>query len=225
LSVLSSELTLHYGAAMAAFVAALAGSGHCAAMCGPLLFALRFERAVDIVAYHGARLAIYAVFGAVAGAMGASIFSSQYGTGPGVVVAIVALSLLIAVTLRPFLRRFAPGLFNSLLAGTARPHASRAAAAGCATALLPCGWLHLFVASAAAVGNARTGALMLLAFGLGTVPGLSASVGLFKYVSPRLRPWIVTGALVAAVTASLLLKVGPFFAAAPVAGGFAAFCH
>ena len=63
----------------AAFVLGLASSGHCAAMCGPLMVAWRQQAAGargagGIALYHLSRIAVYAVLGVVAGLAG-QVFS------------------------------------------------------------------------------------------------------------------------------------------------------
>ena len=73
---------------LAAFFLGLAGSLHCAAMCGPLVLAVNAARRQDpaspradfaaetlstIFAYHGGRLVTYGILGAVSGLIGAAI--------------------------------------------------------------------------------------------------------------------------------------------------------
>lgn len=207
-----TELAFHYGVPVAAFAAALAGSGHCAGMCGPILFATRLTGLGQGIAYHGARIAVYAAFGAAAGGLGASLFSAQYGQSAAAVAAVLALSLLLAAALRPLLAWASPRLFKGLSLAKPSTGPFRPALVGAATALLPCGWLHLFVASAAATGDARRGALFMVAFGLGTIPGLALSERLFSKISPRLKPGLAALFLLIAVASSLALKMGPLLA-------------
>jgi hypothetical protein len=63
------------------FLASLAGSPHCAAMCGPFLAFAAADgdgpgangRATPLLAYHGGRLVSYVLLGAGAGALGAGL--------------------------------------------------------------------------------------------------------------------------------------------------------
>jgi uncharacterized protein len=61
------------------------------------------------------------------------------------------------------LLRFRPTVFKL-------PLAWRALSVGLLTALLPCGWLYLFAMLAAATGDMVAGALVMLAFWLGSLP-------------------------------------------------------
>ncbi len=73
---------------------------------------------------------------------------------------------------------------------------------GAITGLIPCGWLWAFVITAAGTGSPVSGALVMLAFWLGTVP---AMVGLLAFAGPvlaRLR------ARMPAVTAVALIALG-----------------
>ncbi|MEL6715398.1 MAG: sulfite exporter TauE/SafE family protein, partial [Planctomycetota bacterium] len=71
------------------------------------------------------------------------------------------------------------------------PRASRALTIGATTALLPCGWLYAFFVLAAGTGSAAGGALVMLAFWLGTVPILTAlglgTAGLKQRFGPTLQ--------------------------------------
>src|SRR5690606_28223191 len=63
-----------------AFLIGLAGSLHCVAMCGPLNVALRVGRATSTqMLYHGGRIAMYALAGAVAGALGHGLMAVGLG--------------------------------------------------------------------------------------------------------------------------------------------------
>lgn len=69
-----------------------------------------------------------------------------------------------------------------------QPPVSRAAVLGISTALLPCGWLYVFVLAAAGTANGARGALLMLAFWAGTVPALlGLGVGV-QWLGARLQP-------------------------------------
>ncbi|MBX3274522.1 MAG: sulfite exporter TauE/SafE family protein [Sandaracinaceae bacterium] len=82
-------------AATAAAAAGLASSVHCAAMCGPLAaVAGRTPRAA--AAYHGARLASYALAGGIAGATGTLLSDALGGRWAG---ALLSWTLAVALAL------------------------------------------------------------------------------------------------------------------------------
>ncbi|MBP1685855.1 MAG: hypothetical protein H6Q33_1998 [Deltaproteobacteria bacterium] len=185
-------------------LASLLGSLHCAGMCGPFAaFAtmpgpdnaggqLRLH-----FAYHGGRLVVYVIFGAIAGMLGAALnvggtlVGVQRAAGivaGGILVGagIVAAVRLLGVKLPPLSATplaVVPLAAVSLLGQWIRkghetalgwPPVVRALAVGLMTALLPCGWLWAFVLAAAGTGHALPGALTLAAFWVGTVPVLAA---------------------------------------------------
>jgi uncharacterized protein len=82
----------------------------------------------------------------------------------------------------------------------ARPPLARAALIGLSTALLPCGWLYAFVVAAAGSASPLTGALIMLALWMGSLPAL---LGLGLTVQAILRrgrsalAWLNAVALIA----------------------------
>lgn len=76
----------------------------------------------------------------------------------------------------------------------------RGLTAGLLTALLPCGWLYLFALLAASTGSALTGAVVMFAFWLGSVPALVAVVAGTRLLATPLRS-------VVPVAASILLVI------------------
>lgn len=212
------------------FAASLAGSLHCAAMCGPFMGAVvgfgpeRRPPALTQAAYHAGRLATYLALGAASGFLGRVLDVGATYAGIGRISAIVAGALLLlsgASSLfasRGFvpLRRRAPrrlgtslGVLLAKMQNT-RPF-PRALLLGLATTFVPCGWLYAFVATAAGTGRALSGMGVMFAFWLGTIPALvAASVGLHG-LSVRLgkQARLVSGCLVVASGISLLaLRAG-----------------
>lgn len=184
---------------VAVLLASLLGSLHCAGMCGPLVaFAVGASperswsgRAVLHVAYHGGRLATYAPIGALAGGLGAAFDFGGSRAGVPHAATLLAGGLMIVVGLAGVLRASGVRLQqwplpetirNPIVRGqraalSLRPW-RRAWTVGLLTALLPCGWLYSFVPAAAGMGSPLGGALLMIAFWLGTLPVLvSLGVG------------------------------------------------
>jgi hypothetical protein len=89
-----------------------------------------------------------------------------------------------------------------------QPPALRALVIGLLSTLLPCGWLYMFVAPAAATGSPAGGALVMAAFWAGTLP-VMAGLGLLaqRALGPlRRRLPVVTAA--ALVVIGLLTLTG-----------------
>jgi sulfite exporter TauE/SafE len=178
-------------------VASLAGSVHCAGMCGGLVaFAVgdagtsRAERGRTQLAYHLTRGAGYVALGAAFGLLGRAVDGAGLQLGVGRVAGVIAgatmllwggakllaaagMTLAIPVGGAPMARRLA-GLVRWV---REKPPVLRGAVVGSCTAALPCGWLHAFSVVAAGTASPLDGALVMAAFFAGTVPAL-AGIGL-----------------------------------------------
>jgi uncharacterized protein len=176
------------------FLASLLGSVHCAGMCGPLVAitvggsrvtARGHNPITPSLAYHGGRLASYAMLGAIAGAAGSMLNLAGHLSGLGPIAAVVAGVMLVIVASLQLLRAGGVSLKTSRLPvflqrGIGRVHqfamqrgtATRALLLGLVTGVLPCGWLYAFVITAAGTGSAALGATAMLVFWAGTVPAL-----------------------------------------------------
>lgn len=176
-------------------LASLAGSLHCAGMCGGLVIFYSgtdathgAQRLVAHGVYNTGRLVGYLLLGAAAGAIGGviNLAGSLAGLqriampiagimmilwGLGSIAQIRGLKILGGSTSTgPFAQVVRRG-FGVV---AKRPPAIRAAAVGLLSALLPCGWLWAFVITAAGTGSVLGGVAVMAAFWVGTVPILLA---------------------------------------------------
>jgi sulfite exporter TauE/SafE len=200
--------------------ASLVGSLHCGAMCGPIVGFVgaslnRKKRVTGQVVYHVARLLAYLALGALAGALGLGIDRAFTSRGVQNAAALTAALVMIAWALGTWLPvgRWLPwvserlpklscGFSRTLRLASALPPVGRAAVLGLGTGLLPCGWLYAFVAAAVGTGSYGSGALVLLAFWLGTLPALLGIGGLARFIGARLRKQLP------ALSAGLVLSIG-----------------
>ncbi|MBW7906698.1 MAG: sulfite exporter TauE/SafE family protein [Phycisphaerae bacterium] len=140
-------------------------------------------------AYHGGRLSAYALLGALAGGLGQALDLAGGALGAQRAAAWLAGATMIVIGLAALareagLRLGAPRAPATVLRLLSAGHAAvaglnpplRAVLVGLLSALLPCGWLYAFVIVSAGTGHAWTGAIVMAAFWLGTVPAL-AGVG------------------------------------------------
>jgi sulfite exporter TauE/SafE len=197
------------------FAASVLGSLHCAGMCGAFL-AIAISspgerpRWAPQAAYHLGRLATYLAMGTAAGAIGKALDLSSSLAGIGPVAAALAGVTMVLFGVATFLKlrgvsvfgRWQRSMGSSVLArwtsagvGFAmnRPVVPRAALIGLLTTLLPCGWLYLFVATAAGTAHPVSGAVAMAAFWAGTLPvmvtlgtGLRAVLGVVGGRLPQL---------------------------------------
>jgi len=213
-------------ALIAAFLAGLLGGLHCLAMCGGYVGALAAgggssqsgiilpARALLFrqIAAHAGRIGSYAALGALFGAAGgAALGTTWLPVQRGLYLAANALLLVLAVGVArgasPFawLERAGLRLYAALLPA-ARPLAARTSAAsrfglGLLWGFTPCGLVYGVLPVAMLSGSAADGALVMLLFGLGTLPNLLAAgmlIGRGQRILARPTVRLAAGALIAA---------------------------
>jgi len=169
---------------IAAFILGITGSLHCVGMCGPLMLAAgNGGRWQSAFAYQSGRILVYILLGVLLGALGLGmrLWNTQS------TIALLSGALLIGFALL----RLDPGNFLQRLPAYARFQVAlrqRVAgflseggvtarfALGCCNGLLPCGLVYLAVIGAANTGSPLMGAGFMMAFGLGTLPLLTATL-------------------------------------------------
>jgi hypothetical protein len=231
---------------LAAFFLGLAGSLHCAAMCGPLLVAVNAARRqgpagpatplrADILhnlVYHGGRLVTYGVLGAISGLIGAAIVFAGFQRW----ISIAAGSLILLGALVSVRAQWGGGagrfvfLIKAKFSRSLRSRTLGAAALlGGLNGLLPCGLVYIACAAAAATGNVCGGVGAMLAFGLGTTPML-LSIGLagkaVRWSNPlRLRKVVLAGVTLVGILLIMRgLSLGIPYLSPQLSGGPGAAC-
>jgi len=197
-----------------ALLAGLLGGAHCVAMCGgfvaamsgagippsalgtPLLPARALARRQ--VPYNLGRITTYAALGAIAGGVGAAALGT--GEWPAVQRALYVVANLFLLALAAaiagrgssveWLQRVGAAVFSRVVP-TVRPLVARNAvparfALGTIWGLVPCGLVYSVLPIALFAGSAPAGALVMLAFGLGTLPNLLAA----GWLATRARSWL-----------------------------------
>ena len=165
------------------FLLGLAGSLHCAGMCGPLALALpvaghsRASLLAGRVAYNLGRIATYCALGAAFGLAGESLELAGLQRWVSLVAGAAVLIGLFGAS-RPAFTAPVARAANCLKVGLAsllrRRTISSLLGVGALNGLLPCGLVYAACAGAAASGSAIRGLEYLLVFGLGTVPMMLA---------------------------------------------------
>ena len=175
---------------ISAFLVGLLGGGHCVGMCGGIVGAVSMHlpqsksKAPFLLAYNTGRILSYTLAGSIAGLVGASSFFLQnvlpiqhvlYGISSFI---LIALGLYLAgiwhgvtylegagkfiwKTLQPYSKRYIPV-----------QNIKQAFFLGSLWGWLPCGLVYSVLIAAIATGSAVSGGLLMLAFGLGTLPTL-----------------------------------------------------
>ncbi len=209
-----------------AFITGLMGSGHCIGMCGGLVGALSLSEAGQKggwqfhLLYNVGRITTYTFIGAVVGWLGSAMaYTDQFK--------VVTRSLLLASDFFVILIGLGTaGLFSWLNASKLDfpgpmqamtlavhglrklPPALAALPLGLLFGFIPCGYLYAVAITAAQSAEVTTGALMLLAFGLGTAPSLLIFGSATHWLSGRARVWMmrIAGLLVAGMGIINLVK-------------------
>lgn len=145
-------------------------------MCGGLMISVA-RNPKTLALYHLGRLMGYSVLGALAGFLGQQVFQSlSISYLPEITTALLALSFIymgVRVWKGQSIHLFQ--LPPSLLKKLHRLGGHGPFAVGVLSAVLPCGWLHVFVLGAVSLQNPLQGGLYLFLFWLGTLPALSAA--------------------------------------------------
>lgn len=198
--------------AVTVLVSSLAGSLHCVAMCGPLVGMHGGARSLRLAFVHAlGRLVTYVALGALAGLFGGAVdlagdlASVQHVATIAAGVVIVGWGVYSIAVARGWVRARTHGgaLFqHGLVQLRGRRAVTRAALIGVLTGLIPCGWLWAFVVTAAGTGHPASGALVMVAFWLGTVPAMTGVLAIAGPLIARLR------ARVPVITACVLIALG-----------------
>ncbi|OGA44724.1 MAG: hypothetical protein A3G24_27165 [Betaproteobacteria bacterium RIFCSPLOWO2_12_FULL_62_13] len=202
-------------AAGAGLFAGAMGGAHCAAMCGGIAGAIPLRPALSLaarqetvplaspftrnLAFNAGRIASYAVAGALAGSISSAAFVMHDTMVLRQLLFAVANLMLIALGL--YLAGMWHGLtalerggavlwrrIQPLAAGLLRsPSTRHTLALGALWGWIPCGLVYAMLVSALASGSAANGALIMFAFGLGTLPNLLALGWAAGYAGKYLR--------------------------------------
>ncbi|MCH8566976.1 MAG: sulfite exporter TauE/SafE family protein [Balneolales bacterium] len=198
---------------LAGFIFGLAGSMHCAGMCGPIALALPGHPSSSTfwmgrVAYNTGRSITYMLMGGILGLAGLGIylagFQSWVSIAGGIIIVLIGLFSLFSGKLNWLHIKpvwipsglIKKGLSRFLKQGSV----GSMFGVGLINGLLPCGFVYIALAGALVSGSVMQGMIYMLMFGLGTFPmmfALSAS-GKLMSISFRQRmqkaiPYVAIG--------------------------------
>jgi sulfite exporter TauE/SafE len=221
----------------AAFVAGIAGSGHCLGMCGGIAGALAMRRPQAAfgtkvgyaLAYNLSRITSYAIAGALAGLLGRTLLSAvdvkplsiAFRVVAGAIMIAAAAQLMFGWRLLGPLESAGSGLWRRIAPWAGRQGQSGglggAIGLGLAWGWLPCGMTYSMLLLAATTASVTTGAAVMLVFGLGTLPSMVTATVAFermaRLLSSRATLRNVAGALLLAfglyTAGSALMKLRP----------------
>ncbi|MFN3885210.1 MAG: sulfite exporter TauE/SafE family protein, partial [Rhodocyclaceae bacterium] len=207
-----SAVEFSYGAA---FLVGLFGSGHCLGMCGGLVSAFFMKIGAGgsapfpaILAYHLARISVYAVVGLLAALMGAALVSTgRLGLAQGLLQIVAGLVVILLgfdlLGLSPIRNAwgFAPlsWLRRQFMGATQKGPIVGSLIGGAINGLMPCSMTMAMAVKATTAPSPPEGMLLMLAFGAGTLPSMLSASVLFGKLGPRLRGALLKGAAITVI--------------------------
>ncbi|MCD6011830.1 MAG: hypothetical protein K0Q79_1692 [Flavipsychrobacter sp.] len=165
----------------------LTGSLHCAGMCGPIMWIMPFQvysgarKAIALGLYHLGRISVYAFMAVILysfrGLFRPAI--QQYvSIGMGIILLVVGIISFFSnyIHIKLPWEDFVKKQLGDVIS---KPGLSTIAVAGMLNGLLPCGLVYMALSVSVTAETVWQSAIMLYAFGLGTVPML-VSITLLK---------------------------------------------
>lgn len=170
----------------------LAGSLHCAGMCGPLALALpgpaksKVSFIAGRAAYNLGRIAMYCLLGVLFGSLGKTLVFAGVQRWLSIALGVGLLAGFVS-SKRVALAKPISALVIQLRSGMSHFLRQRSfialAALGLLNGLLPCGLVYVAAAGATSTGSISGGALYMAIFGLGTIP-MMAIISLSGHLLP-----------------------------------------
>jgi uncharacterized protein len=181
-----------------ALMLGLAGSLHCAGMCGPLVIAMPVTGAswgmhlAGRLSYNSGRILTYGILGIIFGFLGKLLGLAGLQRWLSIIIGVAILLSLIAWSSRKATLALS-GPVTWLKSGLGKLLQQRSLGShlllGGLNGLLPCGLVYVACAGAISTGDSLKGLQYMLLFGLGTVPMMLAlgMAGRLLHVQLRLR--------------------------------------
>lgn len=224
-----------------ALLMGLAGSIHCAGMCGPIAMLIAGGREPGKIPvgrtllYNSGRVITYSALGALSGLAGHSVlwFSGQQWLSV-IAGVIILLSLAMTQLNIPFLKKISAPVYDRLrkaLSGILKKkNPGTLLYMGVLNGLLPCGLVYAALGGAAATGSMLNGVIFMALFGTATVPVLFGISMAGAKISPVVYKKLVKLVPVTIALLALLLIVrgmglGIPYVSPAIEGQQVACCH
>ena len=185
-----------------AFLTGLLGAGHCLGMCSGLAGGLAvhrgWRRASEVLGYHGMRIAVYVTLGTLGAALGRTLVQVGWlGKLQGQLMILAGLAIMgMGLGIAGLLPWAAPRGCDTACAGAPQtPPRPRSPwrdhltplLAGLGNGLVPCSLVFSVATRATATADPAQAALLMLCFGLGTLPTMGTVTALGGLVGARVR--------------------------------------
>ena len=207
----------------AAFMMGLLGSMHCIGMCGGLVGALTMSRPKlwwsGLMSYQAGRVLTYSLLGLMAGVIGAGLHSMAWFEHIQRAVIVLAGIMMIAFGLNlggwlpdPF-SKAASRIIASLGIGRLISSAAGSdksvnwAVVGMMNGLLPCGLVYAALTLSLASGGVVESGMMMMAFGIGTIPAMTFVPVLVRKITPNSRGVILKIAAILVIVLGVMMML------------------
>ncbi|WNC66909.1 sulfite exporter TauE/SafE family protein [Thalassotalea nanhaiensis] len=207
---------------LSAFLIGIAGAGHCVAMCGGITTMLtasiedKSKANISLIlAYNFGRISAYTFAGAIAGLTGSlaakslgfpilwlKVIAALFVIFLGLYIAKWSFALAKVENIGKMLWRYLQPLSKKFIPVT---NIKQSLMLGVVWGWLPCGLVYSTLTWSIASASWYNGALIMFAFGLGTLPALLTLSSGFKFVTKTLQ-----SVLIRKLTAILLIIYGTF---------------
>ncbi len=194
------------------------GSFHCVAMCGPIALALsggnenNLKYLTGRTFYNVGRIVTYGILGIAAGLAGHTLlmagFQKSFSVGIGIfmIVSVLVLNYLPKKTRTNPVSLYINSVIKKVFSRVIKKRNNASLfIAGLANGILPCGFVYIGMAGAAATQDAVLGASYMMMFGLGTFPAMMAVAAFGKVAGLKARNFIIR------VAPILMIALGVLF--------------
>lgn len=176
------------------------GSAHCIGMCGPIAIALPYPNSavshfiLGRIIYNLGRLTTYSFIGAVFGLLGSRLIIAGFQQAITIIVGVVII-LIVVTPMRYKTKLYQHKLVQKISApiksGISELFKQGTIPAmfliGLLNGLLPCGLVYVAIAGAISSGDAISGMLFMILFGLGTFPAMFAATIFGRFINLNIR--------------------------------------
>lgn len=178
-----------------ALLMGLAGSIHCAGMCGPIVWVMPFQqysgvkKAVGIAMYNIGRVSVYAALGVILHTFRRSFnpcWQQHMSVGIGIALLVIGMLYFLPITKNLIRTPWAGWVSRRLSDVMRRANLIWLLFAGMLNGLLPCGMVYMALAAAVIVPTPLHAALVMYAFGFGTLP-MMVAITILKSRAPLAR--------------------------------------
>ncbi|QQS38208.1 MAG: sulfite exporter TauE/SafE family protein [Ignavibacteriales bacterium] len=202
---------------LSAFVIGLFGSLHCIGMCGPIAFALPVAQQTNVtfllgrLLYNLGRVITYFFMGIIFGLLGGKVMMA--GLQQSLSIALGLFIIIYVILPQKYKTKI---LLSSAIISVTTPLKKSIGSLfkkgtipslffiGLLNGFLPCGFVYIGLAGAAATGDAFSGGMFMFLFGLGTVPIMFIASYFGKVISIDIRKKLLKAVPVFAVVIAVI---------------------